>query len=143
MKFKKAEEIAKRIRSVNLNEAARIVINLAEKGFDQDPSDPSPLTPSGSIPPYLKPNKKKKRRKKGHPGKSRQVPDHIDEYKEHSLEACPHCQTPLKKTVKTRKRYIEDIPQVEPVVIEHTIHGYWYPYRKKHLEPRRAGRGYA
>ena len=136
-----AKEIVRKIRSLSLDEAAHFVLDLANQGVIPNPDkDPSPLTPSGAIPVYLKPNKKKKRRKKpgrkkGHPGKSRKVPDHIDKQVEHDLAACPHCQTPLKKPAKHRRRYIEDIPQVQPVVTEHIIHGYWCPCCRKIVEP--------
>ena len=132
-----AKEIVKKIRSLRLDEAAHFILDLANQGIIRDPDkDPSPLTPSGATPVYLKPNREKKRkkkpgRKKGHPGKSRKVPDHIDQYKEHALETCPFCQTPLKKPIKTRKRYIEDLPQIQPVVTEHIVHGYLVPLLQK------------
>jgi len=138
---KVVQKIVEKVQAGEMEKAVDLVLDLAEKGFIHDPDkDPSPLTPSGAIPPYLKPNKKKKRhkkpgRKKGHPGVSRKVPDHIDQKAEHQLETCPHCQTPLKKPVKTRKRYIEDLPQTQPVVTEHIIHGYWCPCCHKIVEP--------
>ena len=68
-----AKEIVKRIRSLSLDEAAHFVLDLANQGVIPDPDkDPSPLTPSGAIPVYLKPNKKKKRRKK--PGRKKVIP---------------------------------------------------------------------
>jgi hypothetical protein len=71
-----AKEIANRIRSLSLDEAAHFILDLVGKGIIQDPDkDPSPLTPSGAIPVYNKPNKKKRHQKPGrepgHPGKSR------------------------------------------------------------------------
>ena len=140
MTRKKIEEFTDKIRSVSREEAVNILLNLANNGFDDNPSDPSPATPSGAIPVYQKPNKKKKRRKKpgrkkGHPGASRKVPDHIDEYKEHSLQACPHCRTPVKQPVESRKRYVEEIQPVKPVVTEHTIHRYWCRCCRKIVEP--------
>lgn len=136
--WEKAEEIFNKIQGLTREQAIPTILELVN-GTDNEP-EPSPLTPSGAVPVYLKPNQEKKRkkkpgRKKGHPGKSRQVPDHIDKQAEHRLETCPHCQTPLKKSVKTRKRYIEDLPQTQPVVTEHIVHGYWCPCCKKHVEP--------
>lgn len=133
-----AEEVVRDIRQLDFEKAVEVFLESVN-GHPEKP-DPSPLTPSGSIPPYLKPNKKKKRRKKpgqkkGHPGKSRQVPEHIDKQAEHQLDNCPHCQTPLKKPIKTRKRYIEDLPQVQPVVTEHIVNGYWCPCCRKIVEP--------
>ena len=139
MTRKKATEIIKKIRSVEFDKAVDILLNLANKGMDTDPTDPSPLTPSGAVPVYKKPNKKKRRkkpgRKKGHPGTSRKVPEHIDEYKEHSLQTCPHCNTPVNDPVESRKRYVEEIPPVKPIVTEHTIHRYWCPCCQKMVEP--------
>ena len=94
-----AKEIAKKIQNLDIESATDYILDLAARGIISDPDkDPSPLTPSGAIPPYLKPGKKKKRhkkpgRKKGHPGKSRKIPDHIDKKAEHRLEICSHCQT--------------------------------------------------
>jgi len=138
MTWEKAAEIVQDIRQVEFERAVDIFL---EHVNNHSPGpDPSPLTPSGATPVYLKPNQEKKRkkkpgRKKGHPGKSRKIPDHSDEYKEHKLETCPFCQTPLHKSVKTRKRYIEDLPVIKPAVTEHSIHGYWCPCCKKHVEP--------
>ncbi len=134
---KEAEEVVRDIRQQDFENALDIFLKYVN-GHPTEP-DPSPLTPSGAIPPYLKPNSKKRHkkpgRKKGHKGKSRTTPDHIDKQVEHDLAACPHCQTPLEKSTTHRKRYIEDLPQVEPVVSEHIIHGYWCPCCRKQVEP--------
>ena len=133
----KAEEIVQNIRSVEFERAVDIFLEFANN-YSPEPS-PSPLTPSGAIPVYLKPNHKKRRRKpgqkKGHPGKSRPVPDHIDQYKEHKLEYCPHCGTAVNDPVEKRTKYVEEIPPVKPVVTEHTIHRYWCSSCKKIVEP--------
>lgn len=137
MTRKDAEKVVRDIRQQDFENAIDIFLKYVN-GHPTEP-DPSPLTPSGAIPPYLKPNSKKRHkkpgRKKGHKGKSRTIPDHIDKQVEHDLVACPHCETPLKKPITHRKRYIEDIPQVEPVVTEHVIHGYWCPCCRKLVEP--------
>ena len=139
--WEKATEIADKIRSLERDKAIKLLFDLVDKDESTQPPepDPSPLTPSGAVPVYKKPNKKGRRkkpgRKKGHPGISRTILDHIDEYKEHPLETCPHCQTPLKKPISTRKRYIEDIPQTEPEVTEHNINGCWCPKCRKIVEP--------
>lgn len=134
--WEKAEAIFNKIQGLEREQAIAAILELLN-GKD---TDPSPLTPSGAVPIYLKPNQEKKRkkkpgRKKGHPGKSRKIPGHIDEQSEHRLKTCPHCHTPLQKSIKSRKRYIEDLPQVQPVVTEHLIHGYWCPCCQKHVEP--------
>ena len=119
------------------DKAIDIILNLADKAekYDQIKSGVSPNTPSGMIPVYLKPSrgKRKKRpgRKKGHQGASRRKPDKVDHYRQHTLGYCPKCQTPVKTPVKTYKRYIEDIPSIEPEVTEHTVYGYWCPECKE------------
>jgi hypothetical protein len=44
--------------------------------------------------------------------------------REHTIDNCPQCQSPLRKPIKSHKRYTVDIPPVEPEVTEHTVHGY-------------------
>jgi transposase len=100
----------------------------------------SPSTPSGMVPVYAKANVSKRRRKPGakagHQGVRREPPLRIDERKVHRLKCCPHCQGPLQRCERSRKRIIEDIPEViEPVVTEHTIHRDYCPNCKKHVEP--------
>jgi transposase len=120
------------------NKAIDTILALAEKAekYDQLCGQVTPTTPSGMTPTYLKrnPQKRPKRpgRKKGHEGVSRLQPQEVDHFKEHTLERCPGCQTPLKKAIKEYKRYTEDIPPIEkPEVTEHTVHGYWCPQCKK------------
>lgn len=113
--------------------------NKAEK-YEQLCGEPSPTTPSGMTPPYLKPTKGKRKRppgrKKGHEGISRIRPEVIDHFKEHALDRCPDCQTPLKEPLKAYKRYIEDLPPIKkPHVTEHTIYGYWCYRCKKIVFP--------
>jgi len=104
-----------------------------------DPEN-NPLTPSGMTPVYLKPAKHKRKgrpgRKKGHQGTARTRPETVDHFKEHTLDRCPECQTPLKASVKVYQRYIEDIPPIEkPEVTEHTVYGYWCSRCKKVVFP--------
>ena len=132
---------AKAIVQLPIDEAVDRILSLAEKAekYDQLCGELSPTTPSGMIPPYLKEPAKDKRkrrpgRKKGHEGSSRTGPEHVDHFKEHTLERCPDCQTPLKESIKEYKRYTEDIPPIEePKVTEHTVKGYWCPQCKKVL----------
>ena len=77
--WEKAEEIFNKIQGLAREKAITTILELVN-GNDSEP-DPSPLTPSSATPVYLKANKEKKRkkkpgRKKGHPGKSRKIPDH-------------------------------------------------------------------
>ncbi len=101
---------------------------------------PSPSTPSGMVPIYAKANASKRRKKPGakpgHEGVRRERPVNIDERKTHRLKCCPHCQGPLQRCERSRRRIIEDIPEViEPVVTEHTIHRDYCPKCKRHVEP--------
>jgi len=124
------------------DKAIAIILTLADKAekYDQIKSEVSPTTPSGMIPVYLKPGhgkgKKRPGRKKGHQGASRRKPEKVDHYKQHTLDRCPQCHTPLKGPIKTYQRYIEDIPSIEPEVTEHTIHGYWCPTCKEIVSPK-------
>ncbi len=117
------------------------ILALAEKAeeYERLMSQVSPTTPSGMTPPYLKPMHKKRNkppgRGQGHPGAARQRPTRIDQYQEHTLDHCPICQTPLPEPVDAYRRYIEDLPPVQPVVTEHTIHRYWCPQCKKIVAP--------
>lgn len=123
------------------DKAVALILALADKAekYDRLYSEVSPTTPSGMIPVYLKPRrgkgKKRPGRKKGHQGTSRRKPDKVDHYREHILDCCPQCQTPLKEPVKIYKRSIEDIPSIEPEVTEHVVHGYWCPTCKKIVSP--------
>ena len=100
----------------------------------------TPSTPSGMIPVYeklaAKPRKKRPGAKKGHPGSRRRAPDRIDWEETDKSPCCPDCGGRLKRTGNTRTRYIEDIPQVEPEVTQHTIHSDWCPTCKKRVEPK-------
>jgi hypothetical protein len=120
------------------DQAVEAILFLAEKAekYDRLCSDISPTTPSGMTPTYLKPAKSKRvkrpGRKKGHAGVSRLQPEEVDYFKEHTLNRCPDCQTPVKDSVREYKRYTEDIPHIEkPEVTEHTVHGYWCPKCQK------------
>lgn len=113
---------------------------LAEQKADAaGSSHQTPATPSGMKPPYQKtPAKSGKKRpgaKKGHPGSRRKAPERIDWQVEHKLSQCPDCGGRLKRTGDTRSRYIEDIPEIQPEVTEHTIHRDWCPKCKKQVEP--------
>ncbi len=129
------------ILEMDREEAVGIILALAEKAgkYDQLCAHLSPTTPSGMTPVYLKPSHRKRRkppgRGKGHPGAARQGPARIDQYQEHTLDQCPQCQTPLKEPLDSYQRYIEELPSVQPVVTEHTIHRYWCPRCKNIVSP--------
>jgi len=124
------------------DKAVELILTLAAKAekYDQLCGGLNPNTPSGMTPPYLKPAKRKRKRragrKKGHEGIGRIRPENVDYFKEHTLDRCPECQTHLKKSVKVYKRYIEEIPPIEkPEVTEHTVYGYWCSKCKKVVLP--------
>jgi hypothetical protein len=133
---------AKAILALPQDKAVRAILALAEKAdkYDQIAGAVSPTTPSGMTPPYLKPppgrRKKRPGRKKGHPGISRLRPQEVDHFKEHTLRRCPDCHGPVKDSIKTYNRYVEDIPPIEkPDVTEHTLHGSWCSTCKKVVFP--------
>jgi transposase len=103
-------------------------------------SHDTPGTPSGMKPVFKKPavktrGKKRPGRKIGHLGSRRSPPQQIDAREEHRAEACPQCGGPLCRCAETRTRYVEEIPYMQPVVTEHTIHRDWCPNCKKKVEP--------
>ena len=103
----------------------------------------TPSTPSAMVPVYEKPAAKSRKKrpgaKPGHAGSRRQVPERIDDRREHKLPCCPDCGGRLKRTDDTRTRYVEDIPvpeEIQPQVTEHTIHRDWCPKCRKRVEPK-------
>ena len=135
--WEKAEEIFDKIQGLAREQAIPVILDLVN-GKGSEP-DPSPLTPSGSIPVYQKPNKRKRSkkpgRKKGHKADFRKIPEKIDKREEHRLDSCPHCGTAVKDPVEQRQRYIEDLPPVQPIVTEHIIYRYWCNCCHKIVEP--------
>ena len=91
------------------------------------------------TPPYLKPVRRGRKRSPGrahgHKGVCRNRPEKVTAYKVHTLNDCPDCHNPLRNPVRAYKRYIEEIPQVDPEVTEHTVHGYWRSQCKKIVQP--------
>lgn len=116
-------------------EAVAVVLALAEKAEKYDLIVRSgATTPSGMTPVYLKqPHKRRKPpgRAKGHPGAGRRRPVRIDRHEDHTLDRCPDCHAPLGEPVDAYRRVIEDLPQVLPLVTEHTIHRYRCPRCRK------------
>ena len=119
---------------------AQLAEMLAEKSATVA-ANALPATPSGMKPPYEKPTVKSRRKrpgcKEGHPGSRRPPPERIDQREEHRLKRCPECGGSLKRCHRTRTRYTEDIPHIQPVVTEHTIHRDWCPNQEagESLEP--------
>jgi transposase len=61
-------------------------------------------------------------RKEGHPGAFRHRPDHIDEYIEAKLCACPHCGAGEFIDQSQIEQFIEDTPPVRPHVTRLTTY---------------------
>jgi transposase len=101
---------------------------------------PDLSTPSAMIAPYLKPNTKKKAKKRGraagHEGARRAAPLHIDHRVEHELKCCPDCGKKVCKRGKPRKRVIEDLAPTGAEATEHTLHSYYCQHCKKRVEPK-------
>ena len=98
-------------------------------------------TPSGTIPPDVKPSATPRRKKRGavvgHPGAARPRPEHIDDHETHQRPARPDCGRALVRTGRTRTRLVEDIPDdLRPEVTGHTTHRDWCPCCKTPVEPQ-------
>jgi transposase len=139
------EELRSEVEALK-RENARLRARVAElearlaKYEGKPPTDPN--TPSGMTPPYLKPGKRKKRkrpgRKKGHKG-ARRPRVEPNNFEHHNLDTCPDCGTNLaiEPTVSTRTRITEDIaPPKEPEVTSHGIESKWCPKCRKRVEAR-------
>lgn len=112
----------------------RMAKELAEKNQADNPATPSGMQPVYTKPP-AKTRKKKSGAKRNHTGSHRAKPDRIDRYETHRAEACPDCGGKLNQCSETRVRYIEDLPETQPEITEHTIHRDWCPNCKKKVEP--------
>ncbi|MGL4550027.1 MAG: IS66 family transposase, partial [Gemmataceae bacterium] len=122
--------------------AATIFLLLQLSAVLAAPSPPASAanTPSGSLPPYAKPDAPRRRKKRGgqkaHPGHARQQPTHIDRRETHRLAVCPDRGGPLRRTDTTRTRVIEDIPDdLKAEAVEHTVHRDFCPCCRKQVEP--------
>jgi transposase len=128
-------------------QAIKAILELANKAAlweqfeakDSGKEKPSPTQPSGMTPPYLKPVKRKRRRKpgrkNGHAGQRRPTPNHIDVTHLHDLKQCPDCGHAVGDSCRDHDRIIEDIPPVTPEVHLHRIKGSWCGHCKKIVTP--------
>ena len=133
------EEQAKAIFEQGQDAVVFALLELAKQLAEARSPSITPSTPSGMIPVYEKPTKKKRGNKpgakKGHRGSKRKTPEKIDKQKIHRADKCPDCGGSLKRCQEKRTRYIEDIPEIEPEVTEHIIHRDWCPACQKKVEP--------
>lgn len=103
---------------------------------------PSPSTPSGASPPYLK-QKKKQKGKQGRPvnhkGEHRNVPEPDKTVSLH-LQLCPECGGPLSECQAKstrRQRTVEDIPEgIKAETTRYEMSTYWCPHCKKTFTPK-------
>lgn len=138
------EEQARQIFALGEEAVVFVLLQLAQRlamasGVAAGKSFDTPATPSGMKPPYAKPTSSRRRKKPGqkpgHPGCRREPPARIDVRETHRADVCPDCGGPLGRCTETRTRYTEDIPEVQPVVTEHTIHRDWCPQCRRKVEP--------
>ena len=102
-----------------------------------------PSAPSGSIPPYAKPNTARGRRrrrpgrKQGHPGVTRARPERIDEVQFHPpLTDCPRCHTALpQRPSEIRERIIEGLVAHTSTATLHQISRQYCCRCEKMVEP--------
>jgi transposase len=139
-----SEEQARAIVAQGPEVAVFALLELSKRLAEQQAkvaaeSHQTPSTPSGMKPPYQKPpgkaRKKRPGAKEGHAGSRRKTPERIDWQADHRADKCPCCGGPLKRCAETRRRFTEDIPDLQPEVTEHTIHRDWCPHCKKKVEP--------
>ncbi len=134
------EEQAKAIFEQGRDAVVFALLELSKQLAEARGPQATPSTPSGMIPVYEKPPAKSRKKqpgaKDGHPGSRRRVPNRIDRRETHKLPCCPNCGGRLKRTGDTRTRYVEDIPEIQPVVTEHTIHSDWCSKCQKRVEPK-------
>lgn len=134
-----SEEQAKAIFDQGQEAVVFMLLEFSKQLAEARSLSTTPSTPSGMIPVYEKPTRKKRGKKpgakKGHPGSRRKPPERISKQKEHRAEVCPDCGGSLKRCEEKRTRYIEDIPDIEPEVTEHIIHRDWCPACRKKVEP--------
>lgn len=104
-------------------------------------SPESPTTPSGQKPPYLKGQKKRRKKrpgqKPGHKGIARKGlrPEDAKRTVHHPLDHCPDCGISLAQSKPScRNRLVEDIPELTVEVVLHTVERKWCPACEKTVE---------
>ena len=112
----------------------QVQINILEK--ERALARKHPSTPSAMQAAFTKANRssKPKPKKIKRRGVRRQVPDKVDETKDHALACCPDCSNPLPPPSETRERFTEELPVLKPRVILHLIRRYWCRVCKKIVE---------
>ena len=92
-----------------------------------------------SKPPFVKEDvkeePKKSGQKEGHAGYSRNIPERIDEVKEHKLDRCLICGGVVSDTQEIRERVVTDIPETKAKNTKHLIHRCYCKNCDKIVEP--------
>lgn len=93
-----------------------------------------------SVPSFVKPDKRKRRKKlgqkPGHKGYSRPIPDHVDEEVDLSFDRCPDCGGKLSETQDMFSHYVEDIKMPRAWVKKYNIHRKYCKKCKKLVSPK-------
>ncbi len=103
---------------------------------------PDPSTPSGAVPVHEKPRTRRRGKKpgakQGHRGRRRGKPNRVDRRVRHRpLNRCPHCQSHVRRSRRSRRRTVEDLPDqgIETEVTEHEIPQRWCPSCRRYVGP--------
>src|SRR3989338_6877714 len=92
-----------------------------------------------SKPDFIKEDVKKEPKisgqKEGHVGYSRDIPERIDEVKEHKLDRCPNCGGVVSDTQEIRERVVTDIPETRAKNTKHRFHRCYCGNCDKLVEP--------
>lgn len=129
-------------RAVMLAASAHIAAQERQLAALRAGAPPGPHTPSGSIPPYAKPDAAKRRRatpgaRDGHEGHRRPTPPPDERVELPELTACPDCGGAVHPATRRRRRTVEDMPADASVkATEYAIPSHWCPACKKRVEPR-------
>jgi transposase len=98
-----------------------------------------PHTPSGALPPYAKPQRRKGGKpgaRAGHTGHRRPTPPPDHRVEVAPLKVCPDCQGEVLPPRRRRRRTVEDMPaDVKIEATEYSIPQHWCPCCRKHVEP--------
>ncbi len=135
---------AERIYAQGQEAVVYALLQFAQMLAERQAAGVTPATPSGMVPVYQKPaaaeskpgRTRKPGAKPGHVGARRPTPRRIDRHQSHRLADCPDCGGKLKRSRRTRIRYVEDLPaDLRAEVTEHTVHRDWCPACRKSVEP--------
>lgn len=133
-------EDVERIIALGTEATIFVMLALSAQLTGQQSAAPAPSTPSGMVPVYKKPptprRRKKPGAKPGHPGHCRPKPQPTHHREHPPLDCCPECGTAVGAVTERRFRLIEDIPETQPEVTQHSIPRHWCPKCKKLVEPR-------